>query len=211
MFGGRFEFPDTLLDEGDNVINVIATDDAGNASEPSDSIVVNFSPPAAPDLEVSGAAIRVLPNAPLVGDNAEVGVIVANVGNAPSPASDVSLVVVGPQGSSAVLLDRRFIPGLFPGQSIVVTAPWQVGAAPGIYRIVVSVDDDEMVVERSEANNFGLREIVVAGDEAPVASIALDGVSFEADAQVGIEAVLTNFGQSFSGARFDRHRGCGGL
>ncbi|MDX1430942.1 MAG: CARDB domain-containing protein [Gammaproteobacteria bacterium] len=198
--GFRFEVPGVSLDAGDNVITAVIVDESDNASEPSDAIVVVFEPPGVADLSLAPGDIRVLPGAPRAGEAARVGVTIANTGNGAAPAAEVSLMVIGPDGSGEMLLDRVPLSALEPGENVVRSADWRVGDLPGIYSLVATADPDDRVAEQSEANNFALREIIVPGAEAPAVSLTVNGVRFGAGDDVTLASVISNSGPAFSGS-----------
>jgi subtilase family serine protease len=194
-----FRAPHLPLRPGDNIINAISYDDANNASPVSDPIVVTYTTGHLPDLSVSANTITVLPNAPIAGQSAKIGVTVSNVGGGSTPVSNVTLVVIGPNQQADVLIDSASVASLAPGETATFAAPWRVGDEAGTYNLVASVDINDDVVESSEANNFAFSERRIATQALPVIDVSIDAANYLPADDVAIEVAIANAGPNFTG------------
>jgi len=199
LLSGHFEFNNISLNQGDNVFSAMASDDVGNAGSASDSIVVNFNTSDRPDLSVTEQDIIVVPAAPLTGETARVNVVVRNLGGSDSPASSVLLLAIDPIGNSTTLLSGQNI-GVIPGGgSQTLSADWTLGNEIGKYSLVAFIDQFDVLAEISEANNFALRELLIAGEAKPQLALATDKFSYINNEDVNGTVDITNSGGTFTG------------
>lgn len=199
---GYFEFDNVPLSLGDNAFSAVAEDEAGNVSDPSGSIVVNYTRSNRPDLSVTAGDIRVLPATPSAGETARVGITVRNLGNSPSGPTVLSALAVGPSGESVGLLVSAPVGALAPGGAQTLSADWPVGAEPGEYTLVAVVDPDYLVDEISEINNTAIVPQLVSGDGGLALSLNTDAPSYPADSTVTLAMQIGNSGAAFNG-RFE--------
>lgn len=196
---GRFEYPATMLEVGDNIFSATARDVSGNISEQSPAMIVNYRVQDRADLVLTDKDIRILPAAPALGEAARISITVRNLGAAAAPASEMSLLVVDPAGRTTTLISGFAVNPLSPNASQSVSADWRVEAGEGAYHIVAIADVSNALAEVSEANNLGLRTLAVAGSSLPQVRAATDKSRYEANDEVVASATITNNGESFAG------------
>lgn len=167
---GRFETFDIGLLDGANQIFAIAQDEAGNESEPTDVSTLIYRLAENPDLAVE---LNVSPTVPLAGSNAELTITISNEGEKPATEFSSSVSAISPDGTVFGLWNRKTLPPLAAGASIVRSIEWPVPELAGVYNLVVTVDDNQAVREVSEANNSVIRSVNVVND----GGVALDVVS----------------------------------
>lgn len=158
---GRFKTFDIELHDGANQIFAIAQDEAGNESEPTDVSTLIYKLSDNPDLVVE---LGINPRLPLAGSYADLKVTISNSGNRPSTEFASSISVVSPDGGVISLWDRKPIPPLAAGASLVRSVEWPIPDLAGLYNLVATVDDNQVIREVSEANNSVISAVDVLND-----------------------------------------------
>lgn len=158
---GRFETFESELRDGANQLFAIAQDDSGNESEPTEIATVIYRLADNPDLAVE---LAINPNVPIAGSSVELEVRISNLGELAAPDSIASVSVIGPDGDVTSLWNRRAIPPLAAGASITYSIQWQVPGLAGMYNVITTVDDDQVIKEVSRANNSAIRSVNVVSD-----------------------------------------------
>jgi subtilase family serine protease/Tol biopolymer transport system component len=196
---GRFVVRDVALHPGVNHLVVRATDPVTYLTSPdSDTVTVEVSGDAFPDLAVEAEDVRADPALPAIARPAQVHVRVRNLGPVDAEGSDVALRIEDPDGR--VVLDATAVLAAVPGGSSTwLAVPW-TPASVGDHEVEVTLDPYGRVAEASEANNNARRTLRVLADEGLAARIATDRASYGAAAPVSVAVDLANPGRRFGGA-----------
>jgi subtilase family serine protease/Tol biopolymer transport system component/uncharacterized protein YfaP (DUF2135 family) len=196
---GRFELRGVELFSGDNVFTVIARDASGNASAPSQPIVINYGIDDRPDFALGASSITVLPSPTVVGETARIGIALRNDGSLTSPMSKLTLMVIDAAGEGRLLLEDAPIAAIQPGGSLTLSADWAPAIA-GAHTVVATVDPMNEVLEISESNNVALREVIATGVAAPVLAVTLDGSVVGPNENLTGSVTLSNSGDTVTGS-----------
>lgn len=168
---GRFKTFDIGLHDGANQIFAIAQDEAGNESDPTDVSTLIYRLAENPDLAVG---LDVSPTVPLAGTNAELTITISNEGDRASTEFVSSVSAISPDGNIFGLWNRKAMPPLAAGASVVRNIEWPVPELTGVYNLVVTVDDNQTVREISEANNSVISSINVVNDGGVALNVVSD-------------------------------------
>lgn len=196
---GRFALSDVALHPGENRLVARATDPVADLESPDSAAVLVTAPDASfPNLRVEPASVSAVPPVPLAAVDAELRIVVANVGDTNAETTDVRVTVLDPEGG---LVDDwvATLAAVSPGESEEVRVPWTPQAA-GRHQVLVQVDPEARVAESLETDNATQREIVVAGDETLAAVIDSDRDRYGPDDTATVSVGLANPGPSFVGA-----------
>lgn len=123
-------------------------------------------PDLVPRLETGGDRFE-------VGSTADLGAVVVNAGDAPSPTSTVRFTATRPDGTGERLIAEAQVPPIAPPQGggtsqAVVSANWTVPQDElGPFRIRAEVDPVDQVVEGNESNNVVTRRVEVVPLQRP--------------------------------------------
>ncbi|HEX3529651.1 MAG TPA: CARDB domain-containing protein [Thermoanaerobaculia bacterium] len=196
---GLFVFDAVTLTAGDNTFTAVARDAAGNASAVSTPAVVTLGTAALPDLAIAAADLALSPAALVSGGSARITVTVRNAGAVATPASDLALVVVRPDGPPLSLADSIAVGALPVGGSFTVTRDVTLSGATGRYTLAAAVDPLDRLHEASESNNRAELPFVIVGTAAPALFVATDHSSYAGGADVTASLEVVNAGPVFSG------------
>jgi hypothetical protein len=120
---------------------------------------------AAPDFVVEEPQITINPNIVSVADTKfTVKATIYNIGKATGDSVTVQVKQQYPDGTSAILLQKR-IRSIRYSDSLVVEVPIVASRDKGENRITVSVDTDNKYAELSEANNTATKAFLILEDE----------------------------------------------
>ncbi len=196
---GRFAVDDVDLAPGDNTFTGLAVDGVGNQSAESAPMVVHLEVAGRPDLEIAAGGVAVFPAVPQVGSSGRISVTVRNVGSTPSPAADLGLVLIAPDGGVEPLAVGGPLPALAAGASTAVTVDHLFLGDPGIYRARAAVDPLDGIAEVSESNNVAEVSFAVAVDGEPLLTVETDREQYVAEQDVDATLTLYNLGQPLDG------------
>ena len=196
---GYFNARGVRLNVGDNTIAAIATDASNNESLGSEAISVSFTLNGRADLQIDESSIIVLPATPKTNEETRLAVKVSNVGNSASTPTDISLVVVDPQGETQSLLSNVTVGAIDVGGSSTFNTNWTVGTLEGEYSLIATVDAYNYVEEVSESNNTGIKRLTVIGEGSVGSSIATDREGYQADQNVIVTTSILNSVDQFEG------------
>ncbi|MDX2000453.1 MAG: CARDB domain-containing protein, partial [Thermoanaerobaculia bacterium] len=197
---GRFEFPPVNLLAGDNVFTALATEPSGLMSPDSEAMVVRTVTGERPDLAITAADIVLLPPVARTGQTVRISVTVENRGTAEAPASEGAIVVLGPGGFQATVLDGPAWSALAPGGRQTVVRDVVVGTLPGSYTVAAGADPRGRILELDELNNRAQVLLAVAEPGVPVFDVVTDRALYSAGDPVVVTARVTNASdQPFTG------------
>ncbi|MCI0345036.1 MAG: CSLREA domain-containing protein, partial [Chloroflexi bacterium] len=185
--------PATTLVPGLNSFTAVARDAAGNASEASLPISIEWDSAGAPDLAIAAADLTVLPGAPLTGGTASATITVRNLGPTASSPSDLLAFVQGPSNFLATLFGATALPALPPGGSVSFSAGFTLGETAGAYELVAAADPFHRVEEGDEGNNVASRAFPVVPVGGVHLAMATDRPIYLPDDQVTV-AVEVGYG-----------------
>lgn len=190
---GTFVYEDVALHPGQNSFSARAEDEAGNASDPADEILVQVATEAMPDLEILDSDIFIFPEAPLSGDQVTLGAVAHN--RSAVAAENVRAEIYLWDATGTVrLLHAATIPVLGPGAEEWFSVNWDSSSMAGPNTLYVLLDPDNTIGEAREDNNRATREFHVAGEEGITFATSLNGSTFASDEMVAIEVALHNSG-----------------
>jgi PKD repeat protein len=130
-----------------------------------------------------------VPGAPAL-SSGEINVMVANAGQGESSAAALEILLDG-----SALIGTYGVPELLPGETVVITAPWNTMGQGGDRVLSAIVDPAGFVVEYDESNNTSERAITIHRLELET---ALDDEIYIPGEVVSITAqLLNNTGSSF--------------
>jgi subtilase family serine protease/fibronectin type 3 domain-containing protein/flagellar hook assembly protein FlgD/Tol biopolymer transport system component len=196
---GRFVVHPLRLVPGDNIVTAMALDIAGNASLASESLVVTHRVGEQADLAIDMADLVILPAAPRAGELARISVTIENRGDGDAEATTLSLVAIDPKGTAQTVVDDFRLQPLAAGARTTHAIGWTVGAHTGTYTLVAVVDPENTLLERSEANNVALRQLLVPAAMGPAVAVRTDAVAYGANQAVDITVQLSNSGEPWDG------------
>ena len=150
-----------------------------------------------PDLAVAETGLQVVP-VPVDGSPALFQAVVENLGAA-TPATEVQMVLVGPDDSTQSL-DPVGVPALAAGESFVAAIEATAAAGAGFYTLVAGVDPTHQIQESDESNNAASRRFAVL--EQPgvtVLAVETDADSYGADEEVAISGFVVHGGEPTTG------------
>ena len=168
---GLFRFEGVELRPGTNVFAARARDQAGQASEFSESIAVELEPDTLSDLELRSAELRAVPPAVQTLAPVRLSALVRNRGAHSAPRSEIALALEDAAGSE-VWSRRLALPEILPGQSATIFHDLAIELA-GEYRLRGRADAGNAIAESDETNNEALRELRVL--ESGAARLELHG------------------------------------
>ncbi len=198
VLAGRVTFPGVDLEDGDNVLTAATRDGEGNQSAPSPAIVVTVLA-SRPDLSVSDTGMTVLPQVLVSGGTARATAVVRNVGVGASSSTELTFVVLTPDGPPVTVAEHVGIGAIAPGASLAVSAEFSLTGATGRYTLVAVVDPADTLDESDETNNLASKEFTVLADAAPALFAATDRPVYAVGEDVRISLEAVNGGQSFTG------------
>ena len=170
-----FVFPYVDLEIGTNVITATSTDRAGNTSDISDSIIINYEPTLGYDLKIADSDIQISPASILVDSNARITVRIHNNGTEISGPSQFKLLLVKPDGSHDLLQDLLLTS--IEGQSSVYQYyDFESTNELGKYYFIAQVESENAIPEIDENNNLGVQVFNVLNNLDPVINLFLDRV-----------------------------------
>ena len=115
----------------------------------------------APDLEVTYEDITFIPEIPMEGESAQVNCEIHNVGV--QSAQNVSInFYEGNPDEGGQLIGNSAIAEIAAGGQETATANWQVPTTEGAYRVYVTVDSQDTVLEENESNNIARRTVFIS-------------------------------------------------
>lgn len=194
---GWFEIPVVEPRPVENRLAGVAADAAGNASSPSDEIVLLYDLSGHPDLVVQESDIFIYPAFPVSGDRVGVSAVVRNRGEGEARDVEVEFLTVSSAGAVEVVAPEA-IERLGPGESRSVSIEWDTAGKSGLYTVLVLVDSADRIPEVSERNNYAYRDVNVAKEAGVSVDVATDKPEYESEQSASIAAVVTNTGTSKS-------------
>lgn len=142
-----------------------------------------------PDIELLASGLSLLPAVPEVGETVDVSATVSNIGSVASPATDLLMVVTGPEGFY-LPLDPLTLPAIAPGASETLTGSVVAGWPHGVYSLRAQADPFFAVPETEEENNQAERLFALVEEEGDVVlSVGTDSSIYGADSEVQVSAV----------------------
>lgn len=114
---------------------------------------------------------------------------IMNYGELPTQATTVAFFDGDPLGESHVEIGRRQLSALAAGQAMTVALDWYVLGQAGTHEVYVQVDPDDLVTERSEANNIRMTEVTVPDFTLNLATVQ---PQYRAEQQVAIIQTVAN-------------------
>ena len=196
---GSFEFASVALLDGSNEFNAACADKAGNESDRSASVAINFDAALTPDAAVVDEDILLLPAASIAGEQVAVSVPVRNPSGSPIEDVSVDLYLWNGAGNLEHLLSM-LIPEIAPGSEEWVNVPWDSSGKAGQNRLVVVVDADDLIAERDESNNVAIHDFTVTDREGVALEVGADSLRYASDSPVAINASLWNSGRPTTAA-----------
>ncbi|MHB8790486.1 MAG: CARDB domain-containing protein [Desulfobulbaceae bacterium] len=190
---GTFVFNDVNLHPGANVFTARAQDAAGNGSEPADEIVVNMEAALMPDLEVLDQDIFILPEAPLAGEEATIGVTVRNASAVAAENVKAELYLWDARDNIR-LIHAGTIPFLGPHGEAWLSVNWDSTGMSGLNTVYAVLDSDDEIAESREDNNVAIRDFHVSEEAGLGFETTLNGSEFRSDELVVVEVALHNSG-----------------
>jgi hypothetical protein len=191
---GLFKFDSTALNAGNNVFYAVATDDAGNQSNPSESISVRKEA-ASIDLSINANDIRVYPHYPKPGENVIISATIRNLGESPVADAEVAVYLWDSSGK-ITQLHGTTLSTLAPGDTATVNVATKAPEQFGRNTIFVIVDPSDKITERSEDNNYAEKEFVVTDKEEIVFATKLSTNQITSKQNLQVDVTLNNSGQS---------------
>ena len=143
--------------------------------------------------------IRVIPAQPVLGELARVTITVRNNALIAAPAAEISLIVIDPDGSATNLLGKAMTNTIPAGGSQTFSADWTAQGSAGVYTLVAGVDNQDQILEVSEANNLAFVDIRIAGQAQPQLAVTTDKPQYLAAEDLTATVVVSNPGEPFSG------------
>ncbi|MEA5113120.1 MAG: CARDB domain-containing protein [Geobacteraceae bacterium] len=194
----QFRFVGVTLEIGDNTMDVVSTDQAGNLSPRSDSIIVRYDTSRMPDVAVAARDILVYPPNPKPGAEVLARAVVRNPGLVDLENVPVE-IHLWDQAGELKILKSDLIPHLAAGAEETVEVSFTAGAVPGTNFIIVMADPADAVRESSESNNNATADFYVAGKEELLMATAVAQAGYGSGQDVGISVELRNTGPVVAG------------
>jgi Tol biopolymer transport system component/subtilase family serine protease len=190
---GHFSFKDVQLDTAENVFYAVTTDEAGNASEPSDPISVIFDASMMPDIEILDSDISFYPPVALPVQPVTITISVRNKGKV--DAKDISVDTYAMDGSGSMeMVDSAIIDSLPSGSEQTFSLVWPGSSKVGSNTVIAVVDSTDTIHEIDETNNIVTKEMFVVGDENVILSANLNAKEYRSNEFVNIYLKLDNPG-----------------
>jgi hypothetical protein len=128
------------------------------------ALKLNF--PTEPDYVIEEPQIRISPTFISIADSSfNVKAKLTNIGRAVSDSITIRVQRVFPDGSTTSILQQR-ISGIRYSDSININVPIVATRDKGANRIIVTIDSDNNVAEKSETNNTASKDVFIYEDEA---------------------------------------------
>ena len=198
---GRFAFPATALDPGDNRFTATARKTDGRLSTPSAARTVRLDVADRPDLAILDDDLVLLPAAPLPNQTVRITVTVHNLGAVAAPASELALAAAGPGGVTPLTPQGSPlpVPALAPGGAASVSLELALPLTAGSYTLVATADPQSLVTEVTRTNNQALRAFAVVSQGPPTLAVTTDQAVYPpaGDVIAGIE--VWNGNSAFTG------------
>ncbi|MDX1997340.1 MAG: CARDB domain-containing protein, partial [Thermoanaerobaculia bacterium] len=197
---GRFEFAPVNLAVGDNSFTAEATDAAGQTGPRSEEMVIRIAAADRPDLVITASDIVLLPAVARTGQTVRIAVTVENRGAQAAPASELSIVVLGPDGFNTVVVNGPALAELAPGGRQTVVRDVVVGTTAGTYTVAAGADPFGRIAEVDELNNRTQVSLPVLAPGQPLLDVTTDRVLYFAGDPVVVTGRVTNGDEApFSG------------
>ena len=197
---GRFQATNVALSEGDNAFTGIARDAGGQTGPESQPMVITVEGGDLPDLVVTAGDLSVLPTVPQTGGSASLTAVVRNAGTVASPAAELTLALVRPDGTSVAVADRVAVNPIAPGAAQAISRQVTLPATAGRYSLAASVDPLDLVNEADEGNNQAARPFVATAGEVPALFASTDRPAYAGGEDVRIALEVVNGGPAFTGS-----------
>lgn len=189
---GYFWFNGIRMNHGSNIISAIAIDQAGNRSQPSESVIITLDTSGWADLAITDSDVFIYPPYPRPGEPVNIYAVVRNTGSTDIQNIDVSFNARGQNG----VVDRvgivQTIPAISAGGQAFTGVTWDTTGKSGTYKIVVSVDPYDAIKEAFEDNNYIQRHIAVSADQGLVLSASTDSAVYGYGSRVFADVRLMN-------------------
>ena len=198
--GGMFnlQIPYTVLQEGENTIQVIADvqNSVAESNENNNSGNLTFTSATVPraDLTIPNGGLQLSPTTPQPNVPFTLNITIRNIGNAAAAASELRISEGNPQSAGTISLLETVIPAIDAGQQTVVSVNLKMDAAKEIF---IFVDSNDKIIESREDNNlFNTNISVQALPDLMVdaASLSVSHTDLEKGQFVKLTGIVNNLG-----------------
>lgn len=202
--------PDPSLSRSDYSVRVIAVSSIDPGIRDATDLTVRLRPNPLPDLQVQ---LRLPGDSSIPafeqGTVSPIHALVANVGQAESPETDLVFMVTEMATGRSNVLNVRRVPSLCPMQQCgntpaavaATTIEWTVPSDVGLYELTAVVDPDEHLLEERRSNNIVIqvtRSVPLQRPDLEVVAVEVEGASaigeVEEGALVSVRAEVRNRG-----------------
>jgi subtilase family serine protease len=188
---GRFTLPGLLLAPAANILFADSQDISGNASPNSAPIVIIVDTAALCDLTISAA---IQPTVPIGSLPANALVTVTNLGAASAVDPQVSVSVLGSDGSIRSAPTVTLHGAAAPGQSLVGAVPLDIKGLAGPQRLYAVVDPAALIPESNRGNNTTTVPFSVTPTDAIGVVVAVNPPAAGIGGTATVQATVVNPG-----------------
>jgi hypothetical protein len=128
-------------------------------------ITINIQLPPTPDLTISSEDISFNTSFPKMGDLINISFKVRNVGEL--NASNVSAGIYLDFENNYYRIGRVELGNISVGESVLGSFIWNTSGIFGEHKIIIKVDDENVIKENNEENNYAEREIFIYSAPSP--------------------------------------------
>ncbi len=189
----HFEFRNVELYEGENILQAIAIDAAGNESVASQPVEVFYDNSNLPDLSVGQNDIYLSPKYPVSGEDVALNIDIWNNGKVSADNVKVN-IFIWEIGGNIQLISSETLSSIAPGMSERISAKWNSTGKIGVNSVIVDIDPDNVIYEISEENNLATGEIIVSKDAGMSMVTEIDGKTYTSYQGMNIGIDLINNG-----------------
>ena len=195
---GYFSIPQVYLAPGENHLAAIEIDEAGNVSNPSDSIIVGFDTGNLSDLVINDSDVLLFPPYPKPGEEVVVTARVHNPTNNSMDSATVELYLW--DGSNDVtLLKSEIIPHMDANGEASVSTRYNIGTAVGTHTFIAVADPANLIKEVLETNNYASKDLIVTDQEKVTINSSLNASQYAANQNLYASVKLRNSGLQKTG------------
>ncbi|WP_281184377.1 CARDB domain-containing protein [Trichlorobacter lovleyi] len=195
---GYFKSAAISLFAGENYLHAVSKDNAGNISQPSDSITVVYDTGRLPDLVIASDDLSIYPQFPKPGEDVLVTARIHNPTNNAVDNVPVSFYLWN--GSDDVALVRaETVAHIDANGEESVAFKFNVGSVPATNSLIAYVDPENTIAEVVETNNSSTKDFVVTSQQKLQLESVLDNARYAANQDVLISVAVMNSGSATSG------------
>ncbi|MEW6054879.1 MAG: CARDB domain-containing protein [Nitrospirota bacterium] len=163
-----------------------------------------------PDLAISQSDITIVPPDPIEGQEAGIGAVIHNIGNA--DAYTIEVRVYDGDASTGTLIGTIQIPFIQAGGTSYIQIPWNTFGQSGRNYLHILIDPQHLIEESNENNNATLKPVDVTPPTLPDLTITSTDIAFSHQTpQEGdpftITATIHNLGTSAASVKVNLYNG----